>query len=142
VIHDATIIEHYQISDYPGVDAGTEWTDVLYSTDILAGELGEESEKKYPFLYSDEYNDVINNIDREIQSLVSKSTHSLLDELQQREVKVQFYFVVSSRAKFGIVPQLIEEQFYRYHQAYGFPCGWLGEFPEGELVVFSARQDP
>lgn len=76
----------------------------------------------------------------EASDLIQQRLLELLPGVLPRDEIVQmaddFEMTMRFRAVFGQNDH-IQEKFFRVYRASGYPVGWVGKFPEGQLVVFS-----
>jgi len=63
---------------------------------------------------------------------------NVLPTYEIEEILGDFDYLMLLRAAAGKTKSF-SEQLYCIYQAGGYPCGWSGSYPEGELVVFSRQ---
>lgn len=71
-----------------------------------------------------------------IQTWLCRELAGVLPEEQLVDISDDFEMVIRYRVIFGR-NNFIYEKLLRVYQASGYPVGWVGEFPKGQLVVFS-----
>lgn len=137
VVREPHGLDKYQTSAYPEIGCATEWPDVLYSTDHEYSAHYERVLSSHPQIESEEYTTFINAMFLEIRPRVAEQLPDFLARDDVREIQAQIECLVQARAKVGKTSDIIYEKFFQIYRAYGYPCGWIGEFPQGKLVVFS-----
>jgi hypothetical protein len=71
-----------------------------------------------------------------IQEWLSEQLCNILPEEEIEQIADDFEMIMKCRAVFGHNNHF-DEKLFRVYQAFGYPCGWVGEYPQGQLVVFS-----
>ncbi len=79
----------------------------------------------------------INALSIELFNELSDQLKHLINEEFIEVIAEDIDNILTDRASAGIIPDSMQEKFYRVYQASGIPIGWSGEYPEGKLVVYS-----
>lgn len=72
-----------------------------------------------------------------IYCCLSKQFGGLLPENEINRMGGTFDAILYTRALFGADLERWHEKLFRVYQAGGYPCGWAGAYPDGELIVYS-----
>lgn len=94
--------------------------------------------------YSEKFNDKLDMVWDEVRAeLWSYIDNQLMQKNRILEnlsefVYVDFLNIIAYKASNGSQNIFLEKQIEAYQNG-GFPCGWKGEYPEGEMVVYSPK---
>lgn len=81
----------------------------------------------------------INPLMARIEDFLVQSLGDKIPEDEIGEMLVAFSLAMQTRLLVGR-NDFMDDKFFRAYQAFGYPCGWCGEFPSGSLVVFSLEE--
>lgn len=140
VVHDVVDWTPYRVADLPNSKCEEEWQDVRISTGRDHMRLRELSAQKYPEIRSREFD--LNEIYFRLRPIIEDQLRNVRPDFDPvddiKEIILHIDLIIQSRAKVGAKHKhLSQEILFNVYKAFGYPCGWIGPFPDGKLVVFS-----
>lgn len=116
--------------------SGASWFDEIRLTDegtyMFGGYLGDHVDRgNYRRLESS-----FEEVEEWFASQLEKQLHGLIPSEEIDLVIDDLSTIVCARASLGR-SEIFHERLYRAYRAGGYPCGWSGAFPAGNIVVFS-----
>lgn len=72
----------------------------------------------------------------EVLDWLTEQLSSLLPRREIEHIADDLEMIMAFRAVFGH-NSLLYERLFRVYCAYGHPCGWIGSYPDGRLIVYS-----
>jgi len=112
--------------------------DLYYSTDDEKAVLVAAAEEQFPALKSDEIVSYRNELSVAHDRAIELQLEQRLPQYHVNEIQLQISLIIQKRCSLGVRHEhLIEEVLFRSYKAGGYPCGWLGEYPDGELLIYS-----
>lgn len=142
VVSDVADWTPYRVTGLPDSRCEEEWQDVRISTADESLRLCELSEQKYPVIWSAEFTEKLNEIYFFLRPIIENQLRDILPEDDIKEIDLHIDLAIGLRAKIGAGHEhLSEEKLFNVYKAYGYPCGWIGPFPGGKLVVFSNEKN-
>lgn len=87
----------------------------------------------------DEYFNAADEVDGEMLKLIKKQTSKLgLEKGVAGAISEDFTKILEKRA-FRSKPHEWAERMFRIYMSGGWPCGWHGKYPAGQLIVYSVK---
>ncbi|QDV53340.1 hypothetical protein [Gimesia fumaroli] len=114
-----------------------DWNEILHEDDNTLMEYGD-----WPGIYSMikeleiALTSVFEQLREQIFILVNDQLKGFLIQEEADLIAEGLYMVCKSRALFSKDSGFVHESWFPIFQAGGYPCGWSGAFPRGQLVVF------
>lgn len=144
VVYEIADWTPYRVAGLPESKCEEEWQDVRISTESEHMELRKLSAKKYPVIRSAEFSEKLNEIYFFLRPKIESQLKDALPKADPiddiKEIELHIDLAIQSRAKVGVRhANLSQEILFNVYKAFGYPCGWIGPFPGGKLVVFSVR---
>lgn len=144
VVYDLADWTPYRVTGLPNSRCEVEWQDVRLNTESEGMRLCYLSEEKYPVIWSAEHTEKLNELYFFLRPIIETQLRNMLPNCDPSddimEIDLHIDLVIGSRSMIGAGHNhLMEEKLFNVYKAYGYPCGWIGPFPEGRLVVFSRK---
>lgn len=141
VVYEVADWTPYQVTGLPDSKCETEWIEIRVSSEGQHSRLRKLSVERYPAIRSTDFNEKLNEIYLALRPIVASQSRANLPNITPSdisEINVHINLVIETRAKLGAGhSQLIDEKLFNVYKAFGYPCGWIGPFPGGKLLVFS-----
>lgn len=103
--------------------------------DIKELEMSKINSKKYSFLNYKELSDQLRNLTDPFFKILKRKLPFTYQAIVE-EVATDLSCILKSRAINGLTNNLFEKMFQVYKDG-GWPCGWKGDYPKGQMIVFS-----
>lgn len=135
VIHSLADVNRFRFIDMPLAQiVDVNWADILAADDrMLVG--GGISKSEF-----DQQGKILrwwnSSYGKEVVSLVMAQLLWMPSEEQAAHIASHFDDIGFYRACFGVT-DTVRERLFRVYRTGGYPCGWRGRFPTGDLVVYS-----
>lgn len=127
----------YQDTDVPGaMISGLWWTDILEQS-IPREYYDENIYKEYGSIY---YN-LIRLHTKDFYSICKRCVDGRIPPINDYTSEYLDSTAIV-RGKLGLIKNSLTEKMYSAIVAGGYPCGWIGAYPEGKMVVFSVASAP
>jgi hypothetical protein len=138
IIHTLDGVDQYR---QPSI----EWyTNAAEEDPVLWADIKRQCAVKYysdaPKLFGAEYYDFEERMEalcRSLWPLLEHQLHGTLPQFEIEDVYGQFSMILRFRAVYGNAPNFYNRLFQIYKSG-GHPCGWVGKYPDGKMVVYYA----
>lgn len=133
VIHSLNDVERFRSFEHPRseIDSSWEWQDIRSSSECAFSAASNR--------VADWWNGPGALLQKEglrFGHILRAQLGELVPEDECLEIADQLWSLMMNRSVLG-PNDLIYERLWQYYLASGYPCGWRGTYPDGELVVFS-----
>jgi len=148
IVYDVLDWTPYRNALSPDAKCEEAWQDIRISFERehirLSASTHEESERKYPEIWSAKATEKRNEIYFFLRPIIENQLRKEFPKFDPdddiAEIDLHIDLIVGSRSRVGSAQKkLSEEILFNVYKAYGYPCGWIGPFPGGRLLVFSRK---
>ena len=101
-------------------------------------ELSAEYHVDAPKLFGDDYyqfEELMETLSLSFWPLLESQLHRAMPKYEIEQIYGQFSMIVRCRAVYGRKPNFYNHLFLIYRSG-GHPCGWIGKYPRGKMVVY------
>lgn len=117
-----------------------DWPNAAIASDMAWIDIQRTDQHLFSSKWSEEFTNVtqpaLEPVQRQMWQILEDQFSGVLPEIEIGEIDGFFRHLQYLRGASGQTDSF-DERLYKVYQAGGYPCGWAGSFPEGELIVFS-----
>jgi hypothetical protein len=134
VIRTINDVDRFRDPDFPYSEIKeSNWVDVMRVDDRLF--------YASPMSHVVALTETTNKFANEFDAVILSSCCEHLPEDECHYISTDLWWIMTFRAALGVVEESFVERRLSIYEKGGFPCGWCGIFPAGQLVVFIRTGD-